>query len=197
MASATDSPSYTERLVKLENAWWKKLLPVQAPYKAHLRSLKLGFVLDIGCGLGRNLLHLHRSGVGVDHNSQSIETARSAGVDAYLADDFLRSRWSKGAQFDSLLLSHILEHMDAISASNLIQSYLPYLRPNGRIVMLCPQSAGFASDPTHVTYFDNESLMKLAKSLGLLIDRSYSFPFPQWVGKYFKYNEFVVIARKP
>lgn len=197
MASATDSPSYTERLVKLENVWWKKLLPVQAPYKAHLRTLKLGFVLDIGCGLGRNLLHLRGSGVGVDHNPQSIDTARAAGIEAYLADDFLDSKWSKGAEFDSLLLSHILEHMNVTSASDLVKTYLPYLRPKGRIVMLCPQSAGFASDPTHVTYFDSEQLINLAKSLGLLIDRSYSFPFPEWVGKYFKYNEFVVIARKP
>lgn len=197
MASATDSPSYTERLVKLENVWWKKLLPVQAPYKAHLRSLKLGFVLDIGCGLGRNLVHLRGSGVGVDHNAQSIDTARAAGIEAYLADDFLASKWSKGAQFDSLLLSHILEHMEVTSASDLVKSYLPYLRLKGRIVMLCPQTAGYASDPTHVTYFDSARLINLANSLGLLIDHSYSFPFPQWVGKYFKYNEFVVIARKP
>lgn len=197
MASATDSPSYTERLVKLENVWWKRILPVQAPYKAHLRSLKLGFVLDIGCGLGRNLLHLRGNGIGVDHNPQSIDAARAAGIEAYLADDFLASKWCKGTQFDSLLLSHILEHMDVTSALDLVKSYLPYLRPAGRILMLCPQAAGYASDPTHVTYFDGERLTELAKSLGLAIDRSYSFPFPQWVGKYFKYNEFVVIARKP
>jgi SAM-dependent methyltransferase len=196
MVSTTESPAYTERLARLESVWWKRILPVQAPYKAHLRGLKLGFVLDIGCGLGRNLLHLNGNGVGVDHNPQSIETSRSAGLEAYLEEDFLKSKWGEGAQFDSILLSHILEHMDAASASALVRSYLPYLRSQGRVVMLCPQSAGFAADPTHVTYFDSQKLEELARTLGLTVDKKYSFPFPQWVGRFFKYNEFVVIARK-
>ncbi len=31
----------------------------------------------------------------------------------------------------------------------------------------------------------------------LRVVRSYSFPFPRPVGKVFKYNEFVTVARKP
>ena len=32
---------------------------------------------------------------------------------------------------------------------------------------------------------------------GLRPERSYSFPFPPFVGRIFAHNEFVVVARKP
>ena len=76
---------YAERLETLEGARWKRLLDVQAPYRWNLRRLGLGFTLDVGCGIGRNLLHLDRRGVGVDHNVASVEIARGRGCTAYTA----------------------------------------------------------------------------------------------------------------
>ena len=50
--SLTDA--YADRL-KARLVWWKRALDVQAPYRWNLRRLKPGFMLDVGCGLGRNL----------------------------------------------------------------------------------------------------------------------------------------------
>ena len=33
----------------------RRMLPTQAPYRWNLRRLRLGRVLDVGCGVGRNL----------------------------------------------------------------------------------------------------------------------------------------------
>ena len=57
--------------------WWKKLLDVQAPYRWNLQRLKLGLTLEIGCGIGRNLMHLKGQGIGIDHNFQSVEMQES------------------------------------------------------------------------------------------------------------------------
>ena len=51
----TRGADYAERLETLETARWKRVLDVQAPYRWNLRRLGLGFTLDIGCGIGRNL----------------------------------------------------------------------------------------------------------------------------------------------
>jgi hypothetical protein len=66
----------------------------------------------------------------------------------------------------------------------------------GRVVLITPQEAGFRSDPTHVELVDDRRLARLCEASALAVGASYSFPFPRPVGRWFKYNEFVVIARK-
>ena len=56
---------------------------------------------------------------------------------------------------------------------------------------------GFASDATHVRFSDFAVLVDLCEQLGLQVRRTYSFPFPRWTGRFFTYNEFVVLAQKP
>ncbi len=45
-----------------------------------LTRINPGFVLDVGCGLGRNLANIGGYGVGVDHNSESVAVACSRGL---------------------------------------------------------------------------------------------------------------------
>src|SRR5437899_7153633 len=84
----TKSVEYTDRLVNLQTVWWKRMLPVQAPYRYNVRRLPLGHTLDIGCGLGRILKHLDGNGVGVDHNPEFVERCRRAGLVAYTPEAF-------------------------------------------------------------------------------------------------------------
>ena len=53
------------------------------------------------------------------------------------------------------------------------------------------------SDPTHVRFVDFDAVERMCVSLGVVVQRRYSFPFPRWAGKVFAYNEFVVVAQKP
>jgi len=195
--AATESSEYADRLVDLQRVWWKRVLPVQAPYRWNLRRLDLGHTLELGCGIGRNLEHLRGNGVGVDHNRHSVAAARAAGLTAFTSEEFGTSGYAVPGTFDSLLAAHVLEHMDADAAGALLREYLDYVRPGGKVVVITPQERGFRSDPTHVEFFDFERLIALARGLELTIDRSYSFPFPRSYGSLFVYNEFVLVARRP
>lgn len=186
----TDEAWYTARLRKIESSGWRR--PAQIPYRWNLRQLSPGFVLDVGCGLGRNLRHLDGFGVGVDHNAHSVMEAQSRGLAAFTPSDFMASEFARPGRFDSLLLSHVVEHMTFDEASDLLTVYLPFLRKHGRVIVIAPQEAGFRSDPTHVEYFDEARIASLLGEHHLEVDRSASFPFPRVAGRWFRHNEFVV-----
>lgn len=191
---STAGADYTQRLRRLEGARWKRVLDVQAPYRWNLRRLDLGRTLDIGCGIGRNLAHLGGSGVGVDHNRDSIEVARARGLEAYTVEEFGESAAAVPEGFDSMLVAHVLEHMPEADGRAMIDSYLPYLRPNGRVCFITPQEAGYRTDNTHVRFVDFAGLDAVSRSVGMSTQRQYSFPLPRRFGKAFRYNEFVHIA---
>ncbi len=71
------------------------------------------------------------------------------------------------------------------------------MRAGGQVVFITPQEVGFRPDETHVRWVDREAAEGHAARHSLSVVRSYSFPFPRPVGKVFKYNEFVTVARKP
>ncbi|CAG6396754.1 methyltransferase domain-containing protein [Actinacidiphila cocklensis] len=186
----TASPDYTTRLLA------RRLLPTQAPYRWNLRRLRLGRVLDVGCGVGRNLRHCAPGSVGVDHNAHSVAAARARGLTAYTPEEFAATDCVPGS-FDSLLCAHVLEHLDAAKAAALLATYLPYVRPGGRAVLITPQEAGFASDATHVRFVGFAELEEEARAAGLNVRRAYSFPLPRAAGRLFRHNEFVLVSTAP
>jgi SAM-dependent methyltransferase len=189
----TEDITYTDRLAN--RVWWKNVVDVQWPYRRHMQSLKLGRVLDLGCGIGRNLINLGgREDVGIDHNIASVQVARDRGLIAFTPEDFLESNYARPGFFDSLLVAHVFEHMTTDDAQQLLGKYLRYVRKNGRLVIVTPQQAGFASDPTHITPMNHEVVRDILTAVGVRSLTHYSFPFPEWVGLFFKYNENVSIG---
>jgi 2-polyprenyl-3-methyl-5-hydroxy-6-metoxy-1,4-benzoquinol methylase len=186
--------AYADRLESRAASRWRKYLGVQLPYRWNLRRLHLGFVLDVGCGVGRNLEHLDGNGIGVDPNADCVDAARQRGLRAYEPHDFERLADKEGWRFDALLVAHVLEHVGYEDGVSLVRGYLRYLKPNGRVVLVTPQEAGYRSDATHVEFMDAGQLRRLCQSLGLRIERDYSFPFPRAAGRHFTYNEFVMVA---
>jgi SAM-dependent methyltransferase len=193
----TRGDEYARRLQAKEMARWKQLLNVQAPYRWNLRRQRLGRTLDIGCGIGRNLETLDDGSLGVDHNEASVAAAKARGLDALDLQGWATSPRRAPESFDSLLLAHVVEHMDERSAEQLVRDYLPYLRPGGRVFFICPQERGYATDSTHVRFTDGDALVDLANTVGLVPGNWFSFPFPRFVGKVFPYNEFCLLAHKP
>lgn len=194
----TAGPEYAARLQTLSTARWKQVLDVQAPYRAHLRRLRLGRTLDVGCGTGRNLRALDAGSVGVDHNPHSVRIAREAGLPAVTTEEFLADTdLARPGGFDSMLVAHVVEHLQPDDAREVLGSYVPYIRKGGRVVLITPQERGFASDETHVAFSDTTTLRGLSADLGLTPERSYSFPLPRFAGRFFTYNEFVLVARAP
>ncbi len=193
--SSTLGEAYTERLVRKQMVWWKRLLDVQAPYRWNLRRLEPAFTLEIGCGIGRNLLHLKGQGVGVDHSNHSVEIARRRGCLAFTPDEFERSIYSLPGTFDSLLLAHVAEHMTSAEATSLLRGYIPRLKTNGKIIIITPQERGFRSDATHVEFVDWVRIRSILSPLGFTPVEEYSFPLPRFCGNLFIYNEFVSVSR--
>lgn len=192
---AVNSDRYAERLFKSQSRWWKTLLDVQGPYRRFLLSLEPGLTLDIGCGVGRNLKTLGHNGIGVDTDENAVHIARQQGLRAFSVPDFLNGHWAHEELFDSLLFAHVLEHMTKAQAVDTVSRWLPFLRPNGQLVLITPQKRGFESDPTHVEMMDFSSLASIVHAIGLVVVKTRSFPFPRLVGNVFRYNEFIVVAR--
>lgn len=202
---------YTRAL--LRQARWKRILDVQAPYRWNIRRL-LGTreVLDLGCGVGRNLAHLAPGSVGVDHNESSVEACRERGLIAFTNAEFGATEYAQPTRFGGMLVAHVLEHMTREEAVQLLAGYLDYLAPGARVVLICPQERGFgpqqdgfaprqngleSGQMAHVEFADFAALADICARVGLTVSRRSSFPFPRPVGKIFAYNEFVVVAAKP
>ena len=191
---STAGGDYTRRLERLEGSRWKQVLNVQAPYRHNLRSICRGRVLEVGCGIGRNLAHLDGSAVGVDHNPDSIRRARERGYEAYTTEEFLATDLAQPGTFDTLLVAHVLEHVDEDLGDQLLLDYAKYLRRPARLVLICPQERGFASDETHIRWVNEDELVAHTERLGARVDSVSSFPFPRVTGKAFRYNEFVLVG---
>jgi 2-polyprenyl-3-methyl-5-hydroxy-6-metoxy-1,4-benzoquinol methylase len=193
---STQSDAYARRLEALGTKRWKQWLDVQAPYRWNIRRLQLGFTLDVGCGIGRNLAHLGGNGVGIDHNDACVEAVRAQGFTAYLPAEFDGSADAQPARFDSLLLAHVVEHLSEEDATDLVARYLPFVKAAGRVVVITPQEAGQRTDPTHVRFVDFAATRRLLSGLGWRVASEKSFPFPRAVGRVFPYNEFVVVSER-
>ena len=190
----TADREYADRLQRLGEKRWKRLLGAQAPYRWNIRRLHLGRTLDVGCGIDRNLAHLDGTSVGIDHNPVSVAAARAHGLEAYTVAEFPRCPAAVPRSFDSMLLAHVLEHMSTLDGIALIRTYLSYVKPAGRVCLITPQESGYRSDPTHVRFVDFDGLAELADVVGLRTTRHYSFPLPRSMGRMFRHNEFVQVA---
>jgi 2-polyprenyl-3-methyl-5-hydroxy-6-metoxy-1,4-benzoquinol methylase len=188
-------PDYTRRLQRLGGRRWKRLVP--NPYRWNIRRLATGRVLDVGCGIGRCLDFVRPRGIGVDPNESSIAVCRQKGHEAHSPEQFAAaySPIEPARQFDTLLCSHVLEHLDEPTGVALISGYLPHLAAGGRVVLITPQERGQRSDSTHVRLMDATALNRLADQAGFVVERISSFPLPRVFGRWFVYNETVTIAR--
>ena len=130
--------------------------------------------------------------------ANSVAIARGRGLRAWTTDEWPGCPDAIPASYDTLLLAHVLEHLAEEAVDALLASYFGYLKPAAKLILICPQERGFASDASHVRWVDWPVLDRTARSIGFEPVRAYSFPFPRFVGRYFAYNEFVLVAaRRP
>lgn len=188
----TQDAAYADYLIR--NQASLKSAVLQLPYRTHLKFQNLGRTLDIGCGAGRNLKALPKGSVGIDHNEWVVKACVQQGFAALTTDDFVAKSSLYLSAFDSLLLSHVAEHMPVLELTQLLQTFRAFLKPGGKIMIICPQEAGYASDATHVHFMDFETMEACLIATGFTPEKYYSFPFPRFFGKFFKHNEFVVIG---
>jgi SAM-dependent methyltransferase len=195
----TDKVDYTNRLINKRDfgikKYIRKYIDLQFPYRWNLKKLKPGLTLEIGCGIGRNLETLQELGVGLDHNQHSIEVAKANGLIAFTPGEFQHSSFNKPHTFDSLLLSHIAEHMRLDEVIRILHEYLSLLKPDGKIIIITPQEVGYRSDASHIEFMDFPKLREISSQINFRVTKEYSFPLPRFFGHLFIYNEFISVSK--
>ena len=142
-----------------------------------------GYVLDIGCGVGVFLENYSGPSLGIDAHENNVKICQEKKIDAIKAD---ANSFIQEDTFDTVLLSHVLEHL-ARPSRVLENAYLSTKR-SGRIIIVLPCLKGFISgfnDLVGHKQFINEEYVDyyLFKKFNCKKLKSYKFPFVE-LGKY-------------
>jgi SAM-dependent methyltransferase len=169
----------------------------------YLRSVArqlTGQTVDFGCGVGELLSRLPTGSVGLEINPVSVEYCRSRGLDARLydaeSDDWTLSLLKERSDLQSLVVSHVLEHLDDPSLK--LRKLLKGCRRIGisKAIVIVPGRRGFALDATHRSFVDLDML----KSPEIVADTGFSLAharyFPgnlRFIGNGFAHHELQVL----
>lgn len=150
-----------------------------------LNDLKPGELLDVGCGNGTFLHHMHNLGwsaTGVDFDPKAIENAKNMWGDdlTVMSTDLAGARFSDNS-FDAVTMSHVIEHVPDPVAT-LIEARR-ILKTGGRLVVTTPNIRSFGhktfrdcwwglDSPRHLQIFSLQSLQKCARKSGFNILRT-------------------------
>lgn len=141
-----------------------------------LNSKPNGNLLEVGFGNGATLARLNALGwnvSGVEFDPVAVNLARKLGVDARLGS--LEEVAFPDASFDSVVSSHLLEHLPNPRAH--FEECYRILRPGGRLVLTTPNASSLGhrlfgvnwrglEPPRHINVFGPVSLVKLAETVG-------------------------------
>jgi 2-polyprenyl-3-methyl-5-hydroxy-6-metoxy-1,4-benzoquinol methylase len=138
-----------------------------------------GPVVDLGCGRGYFLESVAARGIaaiGVDIDDEAAEIAEAAGHPFRRQDalEYLASARDLGGIF----ASHLIEHLDAPTATRMIALAAAALVPGGRLVVVTPNMADFRTltetfwmDTTHVRPYPPKLIAAMMEREGLVIDQ--------------------------
>ena len=158
-----------------------------------------GASVDLGCGAGQILERLPPGSLGIELNPFLLESLNQRGLRAIPAvesPDRLNLSGLKPNQFDTLILSHVLEHFD--SAHQILRNLLQDCAQLGisKVIVVVPGKTGYDSDSTHKTfvnvdYLHSHSLMSCE---GFKITHSSYFPGNfKFISGLFIYHELMVV----
>lgn len=137
-----------------------------------------GNVLDLGCGRGEflELLAERRcNAFGVEIDSNLVEFCARKGFNVLNSDvlEFLEHKNTK--KWDGIFISHLVEHLDSVSALRMLDLASKSLNPNGRLIVLTPNPdflpgmGEFWSDMTHLRPYTLNGLKDFFSRIGLRI----------------------------
>lgn len=176
---------------QVNRSWFRKL--VRKVYLRRAASQVVGRTLDFGCGIGELLSILPDGSRGLEYNEATVAYCRSIGLPVAhydgFGDDWSLSGLSRADGLQSMVVSHVLEHLE--HPGSVFRKLLAAADRLGirRVLVIVPGMAGFRIDPTHLTFVD-EAMLERSIPHGWVRKETFHFPFPAaWVGDYFVYNE--------
>lgn len=158
-----------------------------------------GPTLDFGCGVGELLARLPEGSKGLEYNRASVDLCRRRGLDVTwydgYADNWQLSALPDSSRFQSMVLSHVLEHLE--EPMMVLRALLQSAKSIGvdRVLIIVPGRVGYDADATHRTYVDWEMLKNsIDIDCGYAIAEHRYFPFDSpGMGNWFRYQELQVL----
>ena len=176
---------------------------VRKAYLGSARGQLQGAVLDFGCGVGELLATLPAGSMGLEYNEATVAHCRGKGLDVAWYDG-IRDDWSLSAvprdrRFDSMIVSHVLEHLEA--PATILRKLLLAAEGLGirRVLVIVPGRAGFRIDATHVTFIDRAFLQDPAIVEGTAWKVATARHFPldiRAIGDWFPHHELQVVFER-
>jgi len=142
-------------------------------------------VLDIGCGQGELVRQLAGDGFaayGVDVSPEQVELAHAQGLRHVRLGDFHEVLNSPGEDWDAVIATDVLEHLDKAEALRTFEDVRRSLRPGGVFIGRVPNAVSptgghiMFSDLTHHTWFTQRSVRQLAAVAGFGAVRTFACP---------------------
>jgi SAM-dependent methyltransferase len=141
-----------------------------------------GYVLDIGCGPGVYLEMYSGPSLGVDAHPNNIRICSNKGINAIESD---ANNYVQENSFDTVLLSHILEHLDF--PETVIENAYRNVKPSGQLIIIVPCREGFVAGLTpeigHKKFITENDIDSYMKKFHCKKIKSVCFP-PFFGGKY-------------
>jgi SAM-dependent methyltransferase len=175
---------------------------VRRVYLNRAAGLVDGPTLDFGCGVGELLARLPPGSRGLEYNKDTVAFCQSRGlaVDWYdgYADDWRLSPIQRSAGLRSMVISHVLEHLE--EPMRILDRLLGAANDIGmeRVLVIVPGQAGYRSDATHQTFVDLPMLLgEIARQSDWRASHHGYFPFnARRVGDWFTHNELQVLLQR-
>ncbi|MEK7657178.1 MAG: class I SAM-dependent methyltransferase [Elusimicrobiota bacterium] len=147
-------------------------------YAAFLEAgLPPGTLLDVGCGAGTFLLQARERGwkvSGLDFNAEHIRSAKAAGLEDVVAQDYRDYFKARAASYDAATLFDVLEHVP--EPADMLERLRGVLKPGGRLALTLPDGerplpwAGLREEwdypPYHYTRWTEASLRSVLARAG-------------------------------
>jgi SAM-dependent methyltransferase len=191
------TPTYDQAYAdyQLNRSRLRKL--ARTPWLRAAARFAQGPAVDLGCGVGELLARLPGKSIGLEINRASIAHCQAQGLDVSYYDG-RDDDWALGpvrerhTAFDTLIISHVLEHLE--DPADVLHRVLFGAGGAGirRALVIVPSAAGFKHDPTHLTFVDQAMLADpaLTDGTGFSTERTSWFPGNvRRIGDWFSYHE--------
>jgi 2-polyprenyl-3-methyl-5-hydroxy-6-metoxy-1,4-benzoquinol methylase len=145
-----------------------------------LNKNEVNSVLDFGCGPGWLLRSLNGN-----FQKVGIENSKLARMQAEKYFDVYPSISNISFKFDLIIINHVIEHL--VNPIETMINLCKLLAPNGRLIVGTPNFASamavlfkekyrMLNEPSHISLFSLDSILRLLRDLGLQIE-SVAEPF--------------------